>query len=358
MTRRSPLHEEHVGLGAKLTEFGGWEMPLQYRGVIAEHTAVRERAGLFDVSHLGKLSLAGEGAEGALDVLLPGKVAALKDHRASYNLVLTDGGGILDDIYVYRRPDRFLLVPNAANTDAVMNAIASSVPPGIEVVDERDRWGILALQGPASREIAGDLLPGANDLRLHSFADFELAGVTIQVARTGYTGEFGFELFVPWDKALQVWRAILSSGVTHGLVPAGLGSRDTLRLEMGYPLHGNDISSDTNPVEAGMEWLIDWSKPFRARDLLEKIRVEGPARKLAGLVAHGREIPRSHQRVLSGAEQVGEVTSGNFSPVLRKGIALAYIATEYSAPGTMLEVDVRGRSLPVEVMQPPFIKRR
>lgn len=331
-------------------------MPLVYRGVIAEHLAVRNQAGLFDVSHLGKLTVEGEDAIILVDRMLPGKVASLPEWRASYNLVLTESAGIVDDVFVYRRPDGLILVPNAANTDAVLEALKNA---GVaEAADARDRWAIIAIQGPASREIMKALAPAANELRMHAFGDYELDGIDVQVARTGYTGEFGFELFVASHSAPDLWRRILEMGEGRGLVPAGLGARDTLRLEMGFPLHGHEISVETNPIEAGLEWVIEWRKEFATKPVLEKIQSEGPPRKLVGLSALGREIPRAHHPVLNGGRPIGEITSGNYSPVLKHGIALAYVETESALPGTMLAVDVRGKSLSVRVVELPFIKRR
>lgn len=356
MTRTSPLLAEHRRLGARLIEFGGWEMPLQYRGVVSEHLAVRERAGVFDVSHLGKLIIEGAKAVEVLDALLPGKVAGLSDWKAGYNLLLTEAGGIVDDVFVYRRPEKLIVVPNAANTETVLEVLRGA---GAQAIDARERWAIVALQGPASRGIMAGLRADANDLPLHSFFDHEIGGIPAQVARTGYTGEYGFELFVGWDDAPALWRHVLKVGEPHGLVPAGLGARDTLRLEMGYPLHGNDISPDTNPLEAMLGWVIDWNKPsFIGRKSLDRIRTQDPTRKLVGLVAHGREIPRAHYSVFHDDKRVGEVTSGNYSPVLQKGIALAFVAPQAAEPGTMLSVDVRGRALTVEVTKPPFVKRR
>lgn len=359
MTFRSPLHDEHVRLGARMTDFAGWQMPLQYEGVLAEHRAVRERAGVFDVSHLGKLIVRGPDAIDVLDRLLPGKVASLREWTAGYNLVLTPEGGIIDDIFVYRRPEFVVLVPNAANTSVVADALSAGANGEIEIEDARDRWAIIALQGPASRTVADEVAPEANSLGMHRFTDLEVAGVRVQVARTGYTGEYGFELFVPAEKAPDIWSAVMKAGGDHGIAPAGLGARDTLRLEMGYPLHGHEISTDTNPIEAALEWVIDWSKPrFVAKQRLEEVRAEGPSRRLVGLVAPGREIPRAGYRILSGPDGVGAVTSGNFSPVLGRGIALGYVSAGVAEEGTMLSVEIRGRIVPVEVTKPPFIKHR
>ncbi|MEA2502327.1 MAG: aminomethyltransferase [Actinomycetota bacterium] len=362
MSLRSPLHESHRALGGRLVDFAGWDMPLQFSGVVAEHTAVRERVGLFDVSHLGKLLVEGPGAVEALERAVTNGVASMPEWRARYNLVLTEAGGIVDDLFVYRRPDAWLVVPNAANASAVLEAIRSAGGPDARVTDARQRWAILALQGPASRKVADSLLPGATDLPLHAFGDFDLnLGVkraSVQVARTGYTGEYGFELFVPSEDAPGVWELLLDAGDSYGILPVGLGARDTLRLEMGYPLHGHEISVDTNPIEAGLGWTIDWSKPdFVGREAVEAVRRAGPTRTLTGLAAEGPGIPRAGQAVLRDGEPVGTVTSGNYSPTLRKGIALAYVTPEAGEPGLGLEVDVRGKRLPVTVTKPPFVPR-
>jgi aminomethyltransferase len=366
VSRRSPLHGVHVELGARLVHFAGWEMPLQFSGVVAEHTAVRERVGLFDVSHLGTVRVRGAGAAQVLDAVVTANVAGIPQGRARYGLVLNDQAGVVDDLFVYARPDEYLVVPNAANTDAVIAAIAAAAFPELVVVDDRERWAILALQGPAAREVADEALPGANDLPLHGFADLALngavdpRGVPVQVARTGYTGEYGFELFVPAAAAAAVWSRLMEAGAAHGILPVGLGARDTLRLEMGYPLHGHELSPAINPVEAGMSWAVDWSKAaFGGKEALEAIRTSGASRRLAGLVAQGAGIPRAGQAVFEpgAAAAVGEVTSGNFSPTLGRGIALGFVPAAAAEPGTMLEVDVRGRRLPVTVTRPPFVPR-
>lgn len=345
------MHSEHVRLGAKITPFGGWEMPLQYGGVLAEHRCVRSEAGLFDVSHLGKITVDGPAAAEFLDRMLPGKVASLGEWRAAYNLVLNEGGGIVDDIFVYRRPEGFILVPNAGNTVAVLEILTSAAGPGVRVVDSRMEWAIIALSGPKARSMLSPDMADVTSLKLHRLTKGTFRGIPSLVARTGYTGEVTFEFLVAWDKAVDLWLALLDAGAS----PAGLGARDTLRLEMGYPLHGHEISEETNPIEAGLDWVIDWSKQFFARDVLEKIRDEGVSRRLVGVVGAGREIPRADQTILAAGERVGELTSGNFSPVLGKGIGMGYVPPEFATPGTMLVVDVRGKMLDVEVTQPPFI---
>lgn len=357
MTLRSPLHADHIRLGAKITSFGGWEMPLQYRSVIAEHRAVREAAGLFDVSHLGKLTVSGSGHVEFLDSILPGRVADLAVGKAAYNFVLNEDGGIVDDIFVYRLPERILLVPNASNTERVFEILREMTPPGVEITDDRGTWAILALSGPHVKEIGAGLVPGSDSLKLHSFIEVDLESEKGLVARTGYTGEFTFEFFVAWDRAAEFWSRVLAAGQEKGLVPTGLGARDTLRLEMGYPLHGNDITEKTNPVQAGLSWVVRWDKPsFVGRDALLRIRSSEPELKLVGLVAQGREIPRGGYAVRHQGEKVGELTSGNFSPTLGKGIAMGYVANAFAEMGTSLTVEVRGRELEMLVTKPPFIE--
>lgn len=327
-------------------------MPLQYAGVLAEHAAVRQSLGLFDVSHLGKLIVEGPDATKTLDRLLPGKVASLPVWKAGYNLVLNNRCGIVDDIFVYRHPERWIVVPNASNSDIVKRVLEECAGEGMTVTEGRERWAIIALSGPRSRDVVSPILPAAGDLKMHRFGDFEFEGVPVMIARTGYTGEFTLEFFVSWGHAPVLWRRLLELGA----VPAGLGARDTLRLEMGYPLHGNEISEETDPIEAGLDWVIDWDKDFIHRDALKVLKDQGVNRTLVGMVAHGRQIPRAHHRILRNGKDIGEVVSGNFSPVLGKGIALGYVVPAVSSPGTMLSIDVRGKELPVEVTRRPFIK--
>jgi len=358
---RGPLHDAHAAAGGRMVDFAGWDMPLQFSGVVAEHTAVRERVGLFDVSHLGKVLVTGPDAGALVDHVVTGAVAGLEAGRARYGLCLTPEGGIVDDLFVYRRVSDFLVVPNAANTKAVQASLAASREAGgfeAEIAEAALRWAILALQGPDARAMAEELLPGATELKLHRFREIELDGAVLQVARTGYTGEYGFELFVPWDDAPRIWDLLLKAGAPRGILPIGLGARDTLRLEMGYPLHGHEISVNHNPVEAGLSWAVAWDKPaFTGREAILAVREAGPSRRLVGLRASGPGIPRAGQRVLSGSEEVGELTSGNFSPTLKTGIALGYVTAAAAEPGTMLHIDVRGKQVPATVVVPPFVAR-
>ncbi|MFW6034240.1 MAG: glycine cleavage system aminomethyltransferase GcvT [bacterium] len=353
---RSPLHDRHVALGARFAEFGGWEMPLQYSGVVDEHTAVRERVGLFDVSHLGKATVTGPGAREFVDACLTNALDKIGPGAAQYTLCCDDAtGGVIDDLIVYlRADDELFLVPNAANNAEVVRRLAAAAPDGVAVRDAHREYAILAVQGPASDDTLAALgLPTGHEFM--SFVDTALDGVPLAVFRTGYTGERGYELVVPWGDAPRVWDAVRAAGEPHGLAPCGLGARDTLRTEMGYPLHGQDVSLEITPVQARLGFAVGWNKPaFWGRDALLAEREAGPVRRLRGLAATGRGIPRPGMTVLVDGVAAGRVTSGTFSPTLRKGIGLALLPPQVE-DGATVEVDVRGRAEPFEVVKPPFI---
>jgi aminomethyltransferase len=329
-------------------------MPLQYKGIIAEHNAVRSGVGVFDVSHLGKLRVAGSTAGDALQEALTADVIALLEGRAVYSLVLTEDGGCVDDVFVYRlRPREWMVVPNAANVESVADAIRRS---GGDVDDEWNRWAILAIQGPQSFALFEEAFPGsgAPQLELHAWCHLDMDGERAIVARTGYTGERGFELYAPASTAVAAWRRVTELGAT----PAGLGARDTLRLEMGYALYGHELSLDINPLEAGLGWAIAWDTPFRGRDALIAIKERGPARRLFGVRCTERGVPRAGYPVLEGGVTVGTLTSGNYSPTLGTGIGLA-LGDRRAAPqpGTRVHIDARGRMIGGDIVKPPFIKR-
>ncbi len=346
-----PLHDRHVALGATLGPFGGWSMPISYpSGTVAEHTAVREAVGVFDVSHLGKLAITGPGAAAFVDRCLTADLGRIGPGQAQYTLCCTEDGGVVDDLIVYLvGPDDVLAVPNAANATQVAQLLRAAAPDGVSVTDRHRELAVVAVQGPRSAELVGPAFPGAAGLDYMAFVD---AG-PVRVCRTGYTGEHGYELLVPWAGAGDVWDRLVAAGAT----PCGLGARDTLRTEMGYPLHGQDLGPDITPVQAGSGWAVGWDKPaFWGRDALLAEKAAGPARRLRGLRATGRGVPRPGMDVLVGGERVGVTTSGTFSPTLRTGIALALVDT---AAGVRLDdevaVDVRGRALPCVVTRPPFV---
>ena len=356
--RRSPLHERHVAAGAKLAAFGGWSMPLEYAGggVVAEHTAVREAVGLFDVSHLGKVAVTGAGALDHVNAVLTGDLAKIGPGKAQYTLLCNAEGGVVDDLIAYvTAPDELLLVPNAANAAAVAAALQADAPEGVAVVDQHLDHAVLAVQGPRSDEVLAAVGLGV-ELDYMAFVRHDLGGSTVIVCRTGYTGERGYELVVPVAGATAVWDALVAAGEASGLRPAGLGARDTLRTEMGYPLHGQDLSPTITPVEARAGWAVGWGKPaFTGAEVLRAQKESGPRRLLRGLKAEGRGIPRPGMTVRDAAgTEVGTVTSGTFSPTLRTGIALALLDAAV-AEGDEVGVDVRSRREPFRVVRPPFV---
>jgi aminomethyltransferase len=355
-----PLHDRHVASGAKLADFGGWSMPLEYPGggVVAEHTAVREAVGVFDVSHLGKASVTGPGAAAFVNATLANDLGRIGPGRAQYTLCCDDAtGGVVDDLIAYlRSDDDVLLVPNAANTAEVVRRLAAAAPDGIEVTDLHRSYGVLAVQGPQSDELLGDLgLPAGHEYM--SFVETEWQGAPLVVCRTGYTGERGYELLPRWDDAGRLWDALLEAAAARGGRAAGLGARDTLRTEMGYALHGHELSLDITPVQARVGWAVGWKKEaFWGRDVLVAEKEAGPRRVLWGLQAIDRGVPRADLDVVDdGGRVVGRTTSGTFSPTLKQGIALALLPPE-AAPDDELSVDVRGRRLRCRVVRPPFVQ--
>ena len=357
---RPPLYEQHQGLGARFSGFGGWRMPLEYAngGVLAEHAAVRQRVGVFDVSHLGKLRVSGPGAAEYLNSRLANDLTRITPGQAQYTLLCNQTGGVVDDLIAYLfAPDDVHLIPNAANAATVASLLGDGLPDGITIVDDHENYVVLAVQGPSSTAVLEALnLPTTMGYMAFDKATF--AGAPLTVCRTGYTGEMGYELVAPNDVAVELWQAILTAGQPFGISPCGLGARDTLRTEMGYMLHGQDISPQINPVEAGIGWAIGWGKPsFDGVGTLRAIKAGGPARRMRGLLATGRGIPRPGMTVVSldeGHAVIGQVTSGTFSPTLRVGIALALV--DAAVPlGASVGVEVRGRVEPFDVVKPPFV---
>lgn len=360
--KRSPLHQRCVDLGAKMADFGGWEMPIEYAnsggGVLKEHAAVREAVGLFDVSHLGKATVRGAGAREFVNASLTNDLGRIAPGRAQYTLCCDESGGVVDDLIAYLvSDDEVFLVPNAANTAEVVRRLREAAPEAVEVEGQHEQFAVLALQGPRSPEVLARLgLPSDQDYM--AYADASFGGEFVRICRTGYTGEHGYELIPRWSHAEALWDALVEQVRALGGMPAGLGARDTLRTEMGYPLHGHDLSLDITPVQARSGWAVGWKKPaFWGRDALVAERENGPRRLLWGLEALDRGIPRAHMSVLSlSGEPIGEVTSGTFSPTLRKGIGLALLSTESGVEaGDEVSIDVRGRRSAARVVKPPFV---
>ncbi len=358
----SPLRERHVALGARMTSFGGWEMPLQYGGILEEHRAVRERAGLFDLSHMGELFVEGPEAGEALSAALVSEPRRLAVGKAQYSMICAPNGGILDDLIVYRLADeRFLVVANAGNAPLVSDLLAQRIAPHRAILDDRSlATALCAVQGPRSVEIVAPLTDlDLAAIRYYGISEGVVAGIPALVARTGYTGEDGFEVFVDTERAGDLWDALWSSGLAHGLAAVGLGARDTLRLEAGMPLYGNDLDPSVNPFEANLGRVVRLDKvnEFVGREALRRIAENGPARLLVGLAMTGRGIARHGYPVFSGQRATGVVTSGTLSPTLGRAIALAYVAPGDAEPGTILEVEIRAVRVPAEVVSLPFYRR-
>ena len=352
--RSSPLDGRHRALGAKMVPFGGWEMPLSYpSGTLAEHRACRTDAVVFDVSHLGTLRVAGAIAYDRLQQAFTNDLARIGPGRTQYTHLLDDDGSVLDDIIVWwTEQDSFDVMPNASNTHRVRDALGGpQAGQGFEADDVTASRAVLAVQGPEARARLDGVSPGAGEVARNCVVPVEWEGALLTVAGTGYTGEDGVEIAVPAEAAEQLWDAVAAAGI----IPAGLGARDTLRLEAGLPLHGHELGPGITPLQAGLGWVVRWDKPsFRGRDALAAERERGIHRRLRGLRVEGRRPPREGQAVLRDGEVVGEVTSGNFSPMLETGIALAFVPPDADI-GDVLAVDMRGTPTPATVVKPPFV---
>ncbi len=361
------LHETalidiHRALGARLIEFGGWLMPVQYTGILDEHRAVRERAGLFDLSHMGELFVEGDDAGDALAAALISDPRTLAVGRAQYSMIVAPDGGVIDDLIVYRLgPQRFLVVANASNATTVSDELAHRLSGWRAVLDDRSlATSLVAIQGPRAAEVLAQLTDvDLAALRYYAIAEGTVAGIPALVARTGYTGEDGFEVFVDWGRGPEIWQALAAAGESAGVVACGLGARDTLRLEAGMPLYGNELDRETNPFDAGLGRVVKLEKPgdFVGRAALAKVAEDGPSKRLVGLVVTGRGIARHGYPVDAGERRSGVVTSGTQSPTLGKPIAMAYVAPADAEPGTILNVEIREQPVAAEVVPLPFYKR-
>ena len=349
--RRTPLYEEHLKAGGRMVPFAGWEMPVQYAGVREEHLAVRSAAGVFDVSHMGQIETRGARALELLQRLLSNDVAKLELGGAQYSCMCAPDGGVLDDLFSYRLgEDRYLTVTNAANHEADLAHFGETAAGSdVEVIDRAPDFAMLAVQGPDARAAVGALASDELPLRLRT-AELALAGVPALVCGTGYTGEAGVEVMVAPADAPALWQALLAAGVT----PSGLGARDTLRLEVCYPLHGNEIGPDRNPIEAGLGWCCKEETGFIGAEAIAAARADGTPERLVALTLTERGVPRAGNPLMRGGERVGELTSGTFSPSLGLGAGIGYVRTELAEPGTILEVDIRGRLRGAEIRPMPL----
>ena len=356
--QRTPLYGEHVAAGAKMVPFAGFEMPVQFpAGIIAEHKLVRSSAGLFDVSHMGEFEVRGDDALALLNYVTTNDVSKLAVGQAQYTVMCNEKGTCIDDCIVYRFADHYMMVVNASNRAKDLEWVTRHAARfDAQVVDHSDQIALLALQGPKAPDVLARVTDvPLGDIAYYHFAEGNVAGRPAVISRTGYTGEDGFELYIDAGDAVTVWRSLLEAGAPEGLAPIGLGARDSLRLEMGYALYGNDISEDTTPLEAGLGWVTKLDKPdFIGKDALVAQKQQGVRKRLVGFILKDRGFPRHGYEVRAGGEPAGEVTSGTVSPMLEKGIGMAYVPTEFSKPGSQIEIVVRDRAMPAEVVRTPF----
>ncbi len=360
--KRTVLYEAHKALNAQFVDFAGWEMPVSYSGVLEEHKAVRTAAGLFDVSHMGRIQVDGQGAKGFLQHLSTANINSLRAGQACYTLFCNREGGVIDDLLIYKlKRASFLVCVNAANRDKCLNWINANAPDfqNVSIIDLGDSISQIAIQGPKSLEILQELTDvDLSPVKLKCFVEGRLGGMDSYIARTGFTGERGYEIFMPAMIASGIWDSILKQGEKYGIRPSGLGCRDTLRLEMGYPLYGNDMDDKTTPLEASLDKAVDFDKgDFIGRDAILKKREEGLERKLVGFELLQKGVPRHGCRIYSNGKTLGVVTSGNFSPTLKKGIGMGFVLPQYSSPGTEILIDIRGKAAVAVVAETPFYRK-
>jgi aminomethyltransferase len=363
--KKTPLNQVHINAGARMVDFGGWHMPVQYSGLSQEHQAVRTKAGLFDVSHMGEVIVEGAGAEQFLNELVTNNVSRLKNGQAQYTVMCYENGGVVDDLLVYKRAEsRYLLCINAGNIEKDWEWISNRAKgvKDLRVHNASDEFCQIALQGPLSEKILAPLVKiNLSEIQYYHFAEAELLDKEAIISRTGYTGEDGFEIYAPAAQAERIWNALMETGAPLGLLPCGLGCRDTLRTEMKFPLYGHEITAETNPLEAGLGWVVKLDKPadFAGKNALLKVKASGTTRSLVGIRVMDRGIPRQGYEIFdeSGKEKLGEVTSGTPSPSLGYPVAIAYVQKGFTAVGTKLKVKVRDNFCTAEVVSTPFYQR-
>lgn len=361
--KRTPLYEQHRALGARLVEFGGWEMPVQYSGIIEEHQAVRNRAGLFDVSHMGEFKVEGSDALAFLQYLVPNDVGRLELQQALYTQLCKPDGTTIDDLLIYHLAENhYLLVVNAANIDKDFAWIEGHARKfaNVTLSNQSDTTALLALQGPLARTILQPLTQiQLDEIRYYHFAPGDVAGVHCIISRTGYTGEDGFELYAPAIDAVRLWNALLEAGKPHGLLPAGLGARDTLRLEAAYCLYGHELDEETNPLEAGLGWTVKLKKnaEFIGRAALQQAKEQGLKKRLVGIELLERGVPRSGYALYADNQRIGVLTSGSHGPTVQKSIGLGFVDPAHAKVGTPVQVEIRGKHIAAQVVALPFYKR-
>ncbi|MBM4167582.1 MAG: glycine cleavage system aminomethyltransferase GcvT [Ignavibacteria bacterium] len=360
--KRTPLFEKHVALGARIVPFAGFEMPVQYPGgIVQEHLAVRNAVGLFDVSHMGEFRIRGSDATAFLQRVTINDVSRLDPGRVQYTAMCYEDGGMIDDLLLYHLGDSYMMVVNAANAEKDLLWIRDHANGDVEIEDESEETILLAVQGPKALETLSTIsATGLSDLAYYAWTQTKIAGVPVLVSRTGYTGEIGFELYIRGnaDIGVKVWDAIVDAGKDFGIAPVGLGARDTLRLEMGFCLYGNDIDLTTNPLEAGLGWITKLEKGgFIGREAIVAARSAGLQKLLVGFVGEGKSVPRHGYGIFSGGVRIGHVTSGTFSPVLQQPIGMGYVHPDRARVGEKIFVDIRGKMVGATIVKPPFVKK-
>lgn len=355
--KRTPLYAEHIKHGARMVEFAGWEMPIQYKGIIEEHEAVRNKVGIFDVSHMGEIEISGSKAFEFCQNISCNDVSKLKPGKIQYSAILNEQGGVIDDCTLYQLAEQhYLFVVNASRKDQVLDWFLKHKEPHVEITDLSDDYGLLAIQGKKSQEILSEVLGRELDsLKYYEFMIAQFSSNVLIVSRTGYSGEDGFELYVPIKKTVELWNALLEKGKAYGIEPIGLGARDTLRLEMGYLLYGQDMNEQVSALQAGLSWIIKFDKGhFVGKAALENENKKGLSKRIRALLMEEKSIPRSHYEVMRSDKKIGEITSGTFSPTLKKGIALALVDSSVKL-GDEIQVQVRKNLARAKVVKPPFV---
>jgi aminomethyltransferase len=357
--KRTPYTDFHIALGARMVPFAGYYMPVQYTGIIEEHRAVRANVGLFDLTHMGEFEVTGPKALDFIQKMTTNNASDLDVNEIQYTCMAYEDGGIVDDLLLYKLADRYLLVVNAANIDKDFEWLQANLIDGATLVNRSDEMSLLAIQGPNAQKVMQELTSYDLDkLKYYHAAETEAAGKTIMFSRTGYTGEDGFELYISFEDGAHFWNAVNAAGKKYDMVPVGLGARDTLRLEMKMALYGNDIDKTTNPIEAGLSWIVKLDKgDFIGKSAIEKVKKEKPPRKLVCMVLKEKAFPRKGYEIYKDGDRVGEVTSGTVSPSLGEPIAMGYVARKFSKSGNTVDIDIRGTRYPAEIIKPPFYKK-
>lgn len=356
--KKTPFYQIHLDNKAKMVEFAGYWMPIQFKGIMEEHRRVRSTVGLFDITHMGEFEVRGKDSLAFLQKMTTNDVSRLSDYQVQYSCMCYDDGGIVDDLLVYRLPDRFFLVVNAANMEKDFNWLKSHLFGDVKLEDLSDQTALLAIQGPVAEKVMAKLTTvDLKKLQFYWAAKGKVAGEEVLFSRTGYTGEDGFELYMPNEYGKHFWNAIMQAGKEFGMEPIGLGARDSLRLEMKYMLYGNDIDKTTNPLEAGLGWIVKLDKgDYTGKKPTLKLKEKGIRRKLVAFELSDKAFPRQHYQIEKDGKKIGEVTSGTFSPSLEKGIGLGYVDIDYSEIGTKLDINIRGKSSATVIIKPPFYK--